>query len=517
MATLDEQLQTTQDRITDLLTKRSGAADTGDIGTALFSALAGGKTFGENLNAMKAQRIQQEGALYDILSNRAASRRAERQLDLQERMGEERLSLMQQKFDAELSKNNPTAKAIDQVAKGTSDPNKATAHLLKYFHSRPEKVGEFEILTEGPRILEEAGITSKAAGSSEFEREISDLVASGAMTSEEAQDLRKNRAKTLSQGGQGVSERNMKEYVRLSEKVAAGTATPTERAQLDVIRYQMSRHLAVPDVGVVRVSPPGGPSSLPAPTGAPTPAPSPAAPTLPAAPAQAAPTAQSAAPLAPQTAPANKGGAGTVVVRAKPKPLPQGTQDDLDQLPGMWDAFQHVERGLKETGFVVGPLKREFAKRFGGNQDIIDFDTGFSNMRLAAQALIKGTPSNFDVTTFVETLPQAGLDPDVNKSRLAFTKTNARNLLALKIGYYKGLNYQIPPAIMDLAKKFGIDTNTINAMDETQVKAATDAIIGEGAKVRALGKFGKDNIEGISHFGGRWQAKLKDGSWRAID
>lgn len=146
------------------------------------------------------------------------------------------------------------------------------------------------------------------------------------------------------------------------------------------------------------------------------------------------------------------------------KPLPSEAQDSLSQAFDAFDALDVMKKNMSETGVITGRVSQAQAA-LGFNQPAIDFDTGRNNMKLAAQALIKGIPSNFDVQTMVNTLPALGLPESVNKSREDFSRKLLKNLVKRTVAYYKGTGHNIPPGILKEAQKRGIDIGATKPWD----------------------------------------------------
>lgn len=518
---IEDELNASRDRITKMLSQ-AATSGPGDVTTALIRAsgvhpLSNAPGFGEQLNSLRAQRLQSEMGLQQVLSSEMKSRAEMRK----EGREEEKLNL--EKLKLLRSMGNDHAEAIGKGLDKLFVNPRARQKALEYMQGDPiyrdisPDNAQFYVADVQRKMLEkglikDSDLNKEDTSSSEFERSIGELVTSGQITQEQAQQYKKDRVEILAQGGQGVTERQVKQYVDIGAKIKDGTATPADRATYDVLRYKWSRFLPVPEVGVVPITPPGsgGGYSVGGAAGGVSQAP-------------AQPSSQSPAPTVNQPAQGGRLQSGPearpgVIPGTQPRPkiLPSETQQEFQQVAISTDAMKMLEEGIGQTGPIIGWSRREFAKKFGGNQAILNFDTGYNNLRLGAQALIKGIPSNFDVQTVLDTLPAIDLDPQANQTRLAFTKNAFRNLMAIKIGYYKGLNYQIPESVLSLAGKMGIDANSIGTLTETEVRAATDNLATEAASAMAVEKFGRENIEGISFFSNKFHVKLKDGSWQTL-
>lgn len=141
--------------------------------------------------------------------------------------------------------------------------------------------------------------------------------------------------------------------------------------------------------------------------------------------------------------------------------LPTAIQEDLN---GAFDALRNLkvmDSSLSETGRFQGLISKGQVF-FGANQKAIDFETARNNMKLAAQAIIKGIPSNFDVSTVIDTLPAMTLPENVNKSRVQESNKKLSNLIKNVIAYYKGTNTVIPKPIIEQARQYGINIDVIS-------------------------------------------------------
>lgn len=146
--------------------------------------------------------------------------------------------------------------------------------------------------------------------------------------------------------------------------------------------------------------------------------------------------------------------------KAPLKPLPKDAQETINAVPGMYRAMDTIEKHVSKSGRVKG-IGSKVGAFFGTDKDAIDFNTARSNLRVQGQAIIKGIPSNYDIQSFMETVPNL-LAPDVaNESRIKFTREVLDDTLKGTISFYQGTGYKIPQFVADLAKKRGIDLNDI--------------------------------------------------------
>jgi len=147
------------------------------------------------------------------------------------------------------------------------------------------------------------------------------------------------------------------------------------------------------------------------------------------------------------------------------EPLPETAQDNFNQAFDALDSLGMMERNLGETGIVYGNVVGRVGAATGLNEGAIEFQTGRANMKLAAQALIKGIPSNFDVQTVINTLPEIGKPEPVNQSRINYSKELLNNLVKRTVAYYKGTGKVIPEEIIVEAEKRGIKIQSVEPWD----------------------------------------------------
>lgn len=176
-----------------------------------------------------------------------------------------------------------------------------------------------------------------------------------------------------------------------------------------------------------------------------------------------------------------KGGPGRVIsdatlgTKAPPKPLSSGEQEDFIQAAQGARALNDMEKSLSKTGRIRG-LRSKGAAFLGTDPDAVRFETARNQLKLAAQSLIKGIPSNFDVETVIDTLPSLTQPEPVNRSRIDFTRQSFKDMVQAKIGFYKGLNYQLPADVYRLAQELGVDPDAIQPLTQEQMVARTAQI-----------------------------------------
>lgn len=147
-----------------------------------------------------------------------------------------------------------------------------------------------------------------------------------------------------------------------------------------------------------------------------------------------------------------------------PKALPQDAQEKINQAFTAFRALDQMAKHLDETGRIKGNIGR-VTSSLGLDEGAAAFQTARKSYRLAQQAIIPGIPSNFDQQISEDTIPEIGLPENVNRQRLAFSKQEFDRLFRNTIAYYKGIGYQIPPEIIQQAKAYGVDVDSVPPWD----------------------------------------------------
>lgn len=171
-------------------------------------------------------------------------------------------------------------------------------------------------------------------------------------------------------------------------------------------------------------------------------------------------------------APAGEGG----------KPLPQDARDTLTGAFASLQALRTITENIDKTGFVQG-AKSEVGAFLGTDPGAVDFQTARDNLKVQAQSLIKGIPSNFDVQTFINTIPKLVGAQQGQKARANFSTKIAQQLIKDTIGYYKYTGFRIPPEVIEQAKTFDIDLSTTPVWDgKGTATSKSEALLKEARK-----------------------------------
>jgi hypothetical protein len=182
-------------------------------------------------------------------------------------------------------------------------------------------------------------------------------------------------------------------------------------------------------------------------------------------------------------------------IKKEAKALPQDVREDLSQGFVSIDSIGKIEKLLsKVMNAPIFGYAGKAAAKFG-SKNYVEFETEVANLKLQIQALIKGIPSNFDVQTVINTLPSLLETDATNQSRINKTKDILRMLITDTIGYYKGLNYQMPDHIIQQATELGVNTDSIQAWDSQKTDINTRFKNDPAMKDLRLGRFTKEGYE----------------------
>ncbi len=283
----------------------------------------------------------------------------------------------------------------------------------------------------------DAATKARQAGAAEQKRQF-EVTQAGLNTRAQATAKAKVDAAKTGGGfaGKGKEVQANRIYSSLTLKKRTAPLTPQEEIDLDLATRILTKPRIVgsPDAGFAQVP------AMPLPTGQPR--------------AAAQPAPYPSLPVASAT---------------RGKPLPTKVIDSLQEAQRAVRGLRDMDAALGETGIFKGQLSKAQVYThpyLGSNPKAIKFDTAQKNLKLAAQALIKGIPSNFDVQTMINTIPAFGLSEEVNKSRLDFTRESMKDLVEGYIGYYKSLNYKIPAFAKKVAKDLNLDMAAIPPTQE---------------------------------------------------
>lgn len=146
------------------------------------------------------------------------------------------------------------------------------------------------------------------------------------------------------------------------------------------------------------------------------------------------------------------------------QPPPPTVQETVSGALSALGQLDTMEQYVGETGRVKG-LWSKAGAWIGTNEDAIKFESARNNMKLAAQSIVKGIPSNFDVQTVIDTLPALWLPQIANKQRIKVSREITKNVLYNAISFYKNTKQAFPSQVVEQAKSFGINVDDVPKWD----------------------------------------------------
>jgi hypothetical protein len=123
-----------------------------------------------------------------------------------------------------------------------------------------------------------------------------------------------------------------------------------------------------------------------------------------------------------------------------------GALDSIEMLNAIEKNAKSQSIGIPFAGQAIG-----WAKSKAGNAGAQEFDTNVAQLRVNAQNIIKGIPSNFDVQTFIKTLPGFDKTEKENLARIKLSKKYLANTIKTGLQNYEKSNFNIPDYLKERA------------------------------------------------------------------
>lgn len=146
------------------------------------------------------------------------------------------------------------------------------------------------------------------------------------------------------------------------------------------------------------------------------------------------------------------------------QPPPPAVQETVSGALSALEQLDTMEKYINESGRIKG-LWSMAGAWIGTNEDAIKFNSARNNLKLAAQSIIKGIPSNYDVESVVDTMAALWLPQATNKIRIKIAREATKNLLYNVISFYKNTKQAFPPQVVEQAKSFGINVDDVPKWD----------------------------------------------------
>lgn len=172
----------------------------------------------------------------------------------------------------------------------------------------------------------------------------------------------------------------------------------------------------------------------------------------------------------------NRGGGGVTQVPmpeggirpVKDQPLPSTSQETLSQglnaiqmLDAMEETVQDVTSDVPFWSALSGYGRKAGLKVGVSGDDEETFNTARDQFKLFAQSLIKGTPSNFDIKTVIDTLPDFTTKTSLAEKKIKQAQELFKGEVGKQIAFYTGTNKPVPPQLIQAARQLGVNLQEI--------------------------------------------------------
>ena len=117
------------------------------------------------------------------------------------------------------------------------------------------------------------------------------------------------------------------------------------------------------------------------------------------------------------------------------KPPPTEIQETISGALSTLNQLNIMESYISETGRVKGLWSKAGAWA-GTNEDAIKFEAARNQYILSAQSIIKGIPSNYDVSTLKDTAAALWLPQETNRQRIKLSREITKNLLFNSVAFF---------------------------------------------------------------------------------
>lgn len=199
-------------------------------------------------------------------------------------------------------------------------------------------------------------------------------------------------------------------------------------------------------------------------------------------------------PLPPGTTMADLTGPGSIELRPN-QPMPPATQE---KMMGALHALEFgktiqeaVQKGVK-TGPIKGPIS--WAKVWLGAENETKYNEAKKQLALAGQAIIPGIPSNYDMQTYVGTIP-GWVDPaPMVQEKLRWNDKLSKQMIRTTLSYFQGSATIIPEELRAVAASKGIDLDTIGKPEEEE-KKMKELDTNAKARLQKLGGTGSFSLD----------------------
>jgi hypothetical protein len=157
------------------------------------------------------------------------------------------------------------------------------------------------------------------------------------------------------------------------------------------------------------------------------------------------------------------------------------------------DFLKTMEANLDKTGLIMGRIHKAGAA-LGFGEGAIEFENSRKQFKLAAQSMIKGIPSNFDVQIMIDTLADLSDPEPVARNKIEISKRMVNSLIRNTLSYYKAAGFTVPDNLVAEATRRGIDINKVPDWNpaSNSMERGPDSGVNVDARGAELTKWGLD-------------------------
>lgn len=473
-----DQMGEISNRLLKTLQERADRARGPDLGVGLASAFGYAPEMQAIRKTQDDSALNNEKLMYDLL-------KSERDFAATQSENRRKSTLDILKLAVERGDKNAdmVLKTIRQYT-----PDEADQHVVaNSLNDLPDNVDATNVGQLAPRLVAQLAAEGKikrnktSSGTSAFERTLKTLLDSGEIDEAEYQSRMSDYNKMVAGGGMTGMERRMNRMNELLAKQRTGLS-PEETQELRNLQFVATRLLNQEGIGIQAFGPPNAMAGQPSSPGVANP------PQL----GAANPPQATVPPM----------GAPRTVSPAMPKPLPDKVQEELIGSGQLADAMDVMDKNAAVAGTISGRVaKAEVALGQGAltlskrdYDSAIEFLTAEKATRAMTQLTIPGVPSKVDQEVFDALSPGLGLSEEVNRSRIASRRRILARMVAMRIGFYKNLNYEIPEGVELLSERLGVDARAVRPLTARQVDAGIKALNSEMRAMRAAGPDDKKKV-----------------------
>lgn len=147
------------------------------------------------------------------------------------------------------------------------------------------------------------------------------------------------------------------------------------------------------------------------------------------------------------------------------KPLPQDARDKFSAAGTALNLLDRLEQNVGQSGIVFGVINETMGK-LGLNPAASDFTNASKIMKVVSQQLVPDRPSDFDARLVQDFLTKLSFTAEeTNRIRIRDLRTLYTKLFRENLAFFKYSGFRIPDEILNTAKSFGINPESVKAWD----------------------------------------------------